>query len=41
MDHRIVSESIDENTGVSVTGNAFATAAGFVAYALIGELGNE
>lgn len=41
MDHKIVSESIDENTGVSVTGNAFATAAGFVAFALIGELGNE
>lgn len=41
MDHKIVSESIDENTGVSVTGNAFATASGFVAYALIGELGNE
>ncbi|MGN1164530.1 MAG: glycoside hydrolase family 125 protein [Candidatus Ornithospirochaeta sp.] len=34
MDHKIVSESIDEDTGVSVTGNAFATAAGFVAYVL-------
>ena len=38
MDHRIVSESIDEYTGVSVTGNAFATAAGFVSYVLSMEM---
>lgn len=34
MDNGIVCESIDENTGASATGDAFATCAGFVCYAL-------
>jgi len=34
MDNGIVCESIDENTGECATGEAFATCAGFVAYAI-------
>ena len=34
MDNGIVCESIDENTGECSTGEAFATCAGFVAYAI-------
>ncbi len=41
MDHHIASESIDENTGVSTTGEAFATCAGYVAYVLMMELSND
>lgn len=39
MDNGIVCESIDEHTGRSVTGDAFATCAGFVCHALRHTLG--
>ena len=38
MDHGIACESIDEHTGYSKTGEAFATCAGYLSYVLIGEL---
>jgi len=38
MDHGIACESIDEHTGYSTTGEAFATCAGYLSYVLIGEL---
>jgi hypothetical protein len=34
MDNGIACESVDEFTGESTTGNAFATCAGFLAYAI-------
>jgi len=34
MDDYIACESVDEKTGLSITGNAFATCAGFIAYTL-------
>ena len=34
MDNGIACESVDEDTGVCTTGSAFATCAGFLAYAL-------
>lgn len=34
MDNGIACESVDENTGESTTGDAFATCAGFLAYAI-------
>ena len=39
MDNGIVCESIDEHTGRSATGDAFATCAGFVCHALRYALG--
>lgn len=39
MDNGIVCESIDENTGECATGEAFATCAGFVAYAIYDAFG--
>lgn len=41
MDNDIACESIDEHTGICTTGEAFATCAGFVAYALIQEVNHH
>lgn len=39
MDDGIACESIDEYTGVCTTGEAFATCAGYLSFALMGEIG--
>ncbi|MGD6731098.1 MAG: glycoside hydrolase family 125 protein [Pleomorphochaeta sp.] len=39
MDNGIACESIDEYTGECTTGEAFATCAGYLAFSLIGEIG--
>ncbi len=41
MDNGIACESVDEETGFSATGDAFATCAGFLAYGLWRVLGGE
>lgn len=41
MDNGIACESIDENTGECTTGAAFATCAGFLAYAIYHAFGNK
>lgn len=41
MDGGIACESIDENTGVAVTGDHFATCAGFLAYAIYYAYGKD
>lgn len=41
MDNGLASESVDENTGESATGEAFATCAGFLAYGLWHVLGKK
>lgn len=41
MDNGIACESVDENTGECATGAAFATCAGFLAFALYHAFGNE
>jgi meiotically up-regulated gene 157 (Mug157) protein len=41
MDNGIACESVDENTGESATGDAFATCAGFLAYGLWHVLGKK
>lgn len=41
MDNGIACESVDEHTGESATGDAFATCAGFLAYGLWHALGKE
>ncbi len=38
MDNGIACESIDENTGESTTGEAFATCAGYLSFALLSEM---
>ena len=35
MDNGIACESVDENTGESTTGDAFATCAGFLCHAML------
>lgn len=41
MDNGIACESVDENTGECTTGEAFATCAGFLAYAIYYAFGNK
>jgi meiotically up-regulated gene 157 (Mug157) protein len=41
MDNGIACESVDENTGGSASGDAFATCAGFLSYGLWHELGKK